>query len=64
MYIILDDEHFDIRQCLQIAKGLLKCVFGLHARGLVQSNLVLDDVLVRKTSVSILGHYKTFVFIF
>ena len=32
--------------------GVLKCLFGLHARGLTQEKLVLEDVYVKKRAVS------------
>ena len=50
---VLDDEKFDLRQCMDIIKGILKCLFGLHARGLTQKGLALDDIYVKKTPVSI-----------
>ena len=50
---VLNDETFDRRQCMDIIRGILRCQFGLHARGLTQNELVLDDIYVKKTSVSI-----------
>ena len=50
---VLNDEKFNLRQCLDIITGILRCLFGLHARGLTQKELVLDDIYVKKTSVSI-----------
>ena len=52
---VLNDEKFDLRQCLDIIRGILKCLFGLHARGLTQKELVLDYIYIKKTSVSMLS---------
>ena len=50
---ILQDGHFELRQCMQVVKGTLKCLHGLHVRGLVQKDLDIEDVYVKKASHSV-----------
>ena len=40
-------SHLQLRQCLAIAKGVLKCLHSLHVRGIAQKNLQLDDIFVK-----------------
>ena len=60
----LNEPTFNHRKCIQIVIGTLKCLFGLHARGLTQENMVFEDVFVKKRSVSIfqLFHIQHFFF--
>ena len=50
---VLNEPTFNLRKCRQIMIGILKCLFDLHARGLTQENMVLEDVFVKNRSVSI-----------
>ena len=68
MATVLNEPTFNHRKCIQIVIGTLKCLFGLHARGLTQENMVFEDVFVKKRSVSIfqlfhIQHIFLFIFI-
>ena len=54
--IFLEEEQVDLRKCMQIVMGILKCLNGLHVRGISQHNLAFDDVFVKRRSVSFLRH--------
>ena len=56
MVLFLDEERVNLHKCIQIAMGILKSLNGLHARGISQRNLALDDVFVKNRSVSFLCH--------
>ena len=60
---VLNEPSFNDRKCIKIMSGVLRCLFGLHARGLTQEKLVLEDVFVNKRSVSIFSvilHFSIF----
>ena len=52
--IFLEKEPVNLRKCVQIVLGILKSLNGLHARGISQRYLALDDVFVKNRSVSFL----------
>ena len=52
---ILNEDEFTLQQRLQALKGILKCLFGLHARGLTQKQLLLEDIYIKRTHVRILS---------
>ena len=43
----ITESHLELRQCLAIAKGVLKCLHILHVRGISQKHLQLDDIFVK-----------------
>ena len=46
------DRTFDLRRCMTVARGLLKCLIDLHTRGLRQNVLYFEDVYVKDCNVS------------
>ena len=50
---LLCDADFDLRQLLQVPYGILRCLFGLHVRGVTQRNLKLSDIYVERARVII-----------
>ena len=52
---ILNEDEFTLQRRLQALKGILKCLFGLHARGLTQEQLLLEDIYIKRTHVRILS---------
>ena len=46
------NRTFDLRRCMTVARGLLKCLIDLHTRGLRQNVLYFEDVYVKDWNVS------------
>ena len=54
--IFFEGERLNLRKCMQIVMGILKCLYGLHARSLTQHNLAYEDFYIQNKSVSCLCH--------
>ena len=51
---VILDQSFNLRRCMYTLKGVLKCLYSLHTRGLIQQDLNINDIFVKDSFVSIM----------